>query len=521
MSLRLELHDTTMEAQPLTLSQDTEPTPFNESPIQNLPPELLEEIFDLCASSDLLPDLFRTERWLPSLRLAFSQVCCNWRSISLSSPRLWRRIDISFPRLAKEFLTRSGTRSLQVVAEPLSRGIKLCDEDLKLHAGRITSFDIYFLDRGELVDLFKDLQSDLAGLTTLSLKDDDTIYAGTTFIHLPPLVHVKKLELHNVSIPWHTCSGGSLTSLILRGLEPDLLTVSQLYDIFHCSPKLEYIELKHIWTDPFSRVDGQPPSPASLPHLHKLTLQAPGHFIYDILSGISLPPDTRIEITHTRSDIAPDSNDKISSLTPLTRSPSYVLHSELTTLRIGDDMIRLLTEGAQPWSEEPADTRFSFSSDYLHPQFFFHTAHTMFFHLSHFRTLELGKHLISPIPSGYIVEFLAYATNLETLRIARTDLHQLSEALSQPRPPPAAVGDGDLGMGTQSRLVCPNLRRILLGYEGRWPFSEILLRHIVDIARVRHEASIPLAVVELNVKPKGTMKLMEELRRYVARVVEL
>ncbi|KAF8064216.1 hypothetical protein FPV67DRAFT_1398479, partial [Lyophyllum atratum] len=381
--------------------------------VSAFPPEILEEIFALVVFSPFLSTDRRN-------RHAFSQVCHRWRAISLNYSRLWQTIDVSSnPYLAKEFLARSRVAPIHITSEYDAPEYRLCAEDFKPHAGRIASLDIWFRDYEEIIPLVSGLASDIPSLTTFSLKNIRGLRAKLIHIQVPPLTHLRKLELHGVTIPWNSCIGNleSLSLIGIRRLSPSL---SQLHTILQSSPQLRYLSLQHI--QPSGRNDPRPP-PVSLPHLNDFIIVSSGCIIHAILSLIVLSPTCRVQITSITTD-------GLTWLHPVTQNPIY--DPEVTGFRLQQTSIRMLRSSAPPWSDEHTDSRivlFAWAS----ASHFLHQNYQSSLHCSRFTTLELDRTVLTNLPAAYLLaNFLLELVNLETLRVAESDsLHVLTQALSK------------------------------------------------------------------------------------------
>ncbi|KAK1233289.1 hypothetical protein PQX77_003554 [Marasmius sp. AFHP31] len=82
------------------------------TPISKLPPELLSHVFSFCLTHPY-------SRTLAKNTLAFTQTCRTWRTLALSTSKLWSTIDICHARYAELCLSRSREATLSVVA-PIS-----------------------------------------------------------------------------------------------------------------------------------------------------------------------------------------------------------------------------------------------------------------------------------------------------------------------------------------------------------------------------------------------------------------
>lgn len=109
--------------------------------IDILPADILEEIFVSTVASrwgDSDIDL-GDETWYNGTRYPFTvaQVCHRWRTIALSSGRLWGHIDPSAPVVAFNFLSRSKEAPLKVCWKRNTPYTESPPVWLRPHAGRI------------------------------------------------------------------------------------------------------------------------------------------------------------------------------------------------------------------------------------------------------------------------------------------------------------------------------------------------------------------------------------------------
>ncbi|KAF9002498.1 hypothetical protein BDQ17DRAFT_1356967 [Cyathus striatus] len=81
-------------------------------PINELPMELLQKIFDSCFDVKGSQNLYSVILPRQHVTLTLSQVCKFWRSISLATPRLWTDIHINNPSHVKLWLQRSSNHPL-------------------------------------------------------------------------------------------------------------------------------------------------------------------------------------------------------------------------------------------------------------------------------------------------------------------------------------------------------------------------------------------------------------------------
>lgn len=450
------------------------------APISALPAEVLEEIFGICVS------------WLyghhkPKYRLAWTQVCRNWRHVSLNSTRLWQCIDICDSRLAHEFLIRSGTAPISIIsASPL----KLCTDNLQPHAERLQSIEV-FLFPDDMNDLFTSIGPNLSNLTNLSLKIPPVSTNFVLNIQFP-LTRLRKLLLDCVAIPWNSCRG--LTHLSLRGLGPDSPSIPQLHDIFEASPQLEYLRLESI--TPALTDDSLPP--VFLPRLRELSITGKAHIIFSLLSSLSLSSTTRLQLTCSVFD-------DLHSLLPMGRNWGYTSNAEADTVRLGQRAIRFIRPGACPWTEEPSDFFISLASSSSIPKSVLPHIQSLL-DLSHITSLELSTGVIFEIPLNLLTTFLAHLINLESLLVAFNDLEELLHALSSP----SNLSDSPLPL-------CPRLRTMSFSRPGDiwWHFKEQWIPPLLALAKSRHKSSFPLASLEFKQCHDISPEIAEEFKGLV------
>ncbi|KIM49714.1 hypothetical protein M413DRAFT_114927 [Hebeloma cylindrosporum] len=273
-------------------------------PIASLPPEILEEIFDICVSWLYT---YTSHQKPKKHRLAWTQVCQSWRRISLSSSRLWAYIDLCDARFADEFLVRSKQTPLSLVTTPKhnSSPLTLTTDKLTIHAHRLRSIDV-FLSPDEMVLLFQSIGPNLWTVASLSLKLPPMKSTLLLNIAIPS---VRRLNLDGVAVPWETCQ--NLTSLSLRGVNQEYTpSISEMYLIFMKSPRLQSIRLENYTPpNPDISLPPQPQSPSQpeshfihLAHLTDLTISTNAPTATTLLSRLSLTPTTRLQLHLSLSD---------------------------------------------------------------------------------------------------------------------------------------------------------------------------------------------------------------------------
>ncbi|KAF8172097.1 hypothetical protein BJ912DRAFT_106178 [Pholiota molesta] len=297
-------------------------------PVSTLPSEILEEIFRICVS------------WLydyqkPKHPLAWTQVCCSWRQISLNSSRLWQRIDLCDSRFADEFLVRSKEAPLSIVcASPL----KLTTDSLILHASRLRCIDVFLL-ADDMAHLFSRFGPGLPTLTRLSLKVPQQPSALTVDLAIPLVRH---LVLDGVTVKWQSCH--NLVHLSLRGLGPDFCpSISELHDMFANSPCLEYVRLEDMAP---RNIQTEPERSIPLIHLKNMIISAQSSTtITAILSGLYLGPHARLQLYISLRQglhlLFPNGLPYLSNRG----------RSDVGAVRLSRHSTHLLRHGAEAWSE--------------------------------------------------------------------------------------------------------------------------------------------------------------------------
>ncbi|KAF5329138.1 hypothetical protein D9758_017157 [Tetrapyrgos nigripes] len=211
------------------------------SPIQNLPPELLSEIFMLTCDPAGSNE-FGSAYWVPSgkprHRPAFqlSTVCSRWRQVALSTPGLWSKMNISFvhswPSWIPSAIETCLQRSRQV---PLALSLEGSIDNLlrddwrtvlsslaqQSHRWRSVSFNL------AVKPSFRPNFIDLLSLHTFPLLHSLTISAAGQWVTLPehsvfretPDLRLLQLNSETAAKSWHWSQGvynHHITSLTLQ-----------------------------------------------------------------------------------------------------------------------------------------------------------------------------------------------------------------------------------------------------------------------------------------------------------------
>ncbi|PPQ91772.1 hypothetical protein CVT25_000419 [Psilocybe cyanescens] len=432
-------------------------------PIAKLPAEILEEIFKICVSWLYGPKKTRHH-------LAWTQVCCSWRFISLNSSRLWQRIDLCDSRLTEAFLARSKQAPLFVVA---ASPVKLTADSLAPHAHRLHSINICLFP-DDITRLFSIIGAHLSTLTDLSLKVplmSSTVHLDVSF----PLV--RRLSLDRVAVKWEEC--GNLVELNIRNLAPAFCpSISQVHGMFRRSPNLEHVRLEGLVT-PCLEITSK--MPILLFDIEEMVISGPQASISALLSAVKLAPHSRLRL-HT-----PCSNDIFPRGLPHVAKVDDVIH--IPTVRLSTNGIRLLQNGTKAWSDEPRRTLFSISSA---QKFNIYNSLRSLIDISFVTKLELTAGVLYAIPVEDLNNLFADLYNLETLCTAFNDLEDLCTVLQLSLP------TSSCSSVSTPHLYAPRLRNLSFSKSADlwWHFKDRWLSAITACAKYRHLHSHPIQTIE-------------------------
>ncbi|KAG6819713.1 hypothetical protein H0H93_009329 [Arthromyces matolae] len=374
--------------------------PSGPSLIVCIPPEVLEEIFQICAA---IP-LNRGER--PN-RLAISQVCQQWREITLNNPWIWGRIEVGHAKLAKELISRSAGAYLDIVGAADTRMIKVRGTDLQPHTKRIRSFDISFRREYELGNLFSKIGDDFPNLSSVSLNHLEYLYraprgdANPVRSKVPYSSRIERLELRGVAVDWIS-KLKDMTMLELRGAGYDCTpSLSLLRQIIQSSPRLEHLSLDRVHTYDLDKVSSLPPVP--LPRLGIFYIEERPSQIFKVLALMSIPPSARV----------------ILDFRGFKRSPGDL---ENTRLIIQNENVKFLRPTELATYTSPGSARLTIGEEFgvLTPPDYL-AGLSEFFNLARFTTFETNKAVLSYLPIPFLVDFFSRFSSIQTLRVGPND----------------------------------------------------------------------------------------------------
>ncbi|TFY53392.1 hypothetical protein EVJ58_g9477 [Rhodofomes roseus] len=276
-------------------------------PINRLPQELLADVFLLVTE-----DGSYQERVLD-----LSRVFTQWRTVVLTTPRLWTHIPLRQRRLAELFLVRSGNTHLhyRVDGSTLSSTYPVL-QDLQgmLPLSRTKTLEVEAANEQELLLVFDLLAEPAPFLETLSLQlpaicewvkgVGDLVIRTTLFDDAAPKLRI--LDLDVVHVYWTSSIFANLTKLELRNQKCDMLPdVDTFLDVLERTPQLESL-LYHCWD---YEIGGLPryvgPTPncprvITLPELKRLMLEIlPSAWTSSVLGSLQVTARTRVDIVST------------------------------------------------------------------------------------------------------------------------------------------------------------------------------------------------------------------------------
>ncbi|KAG6817038.1 hypothetical protein H0H87_000450 [Tephrocybe sp. NHM501043] len=447
--------------------------PDGPSLIVYIPPEILEEIFQICAA---LP-LTRGER--PN-RLAISQVCQQWRLITLDNPWIWGRIEVGSPKMAKELLARSEGAFLDVVCAADTRMIKVRGTDLQPHANRVRSFDISFRREYELGNLFSKIGDDFPNLASVSLNHLgylDRLGNNPVVSKAPYSPRIERLELRGVAVEWISRLT-DMTVLEIRGVGYRYSPSAQLlHTLLKASPRLEHLSLDRVH---MTETPATPVLPVALPRLRIFYIEEVESVVFGVLPLISIPPNARVFLDfRTFSKSAPGDQEN-------------------TRIFIEGDNIRLLRPSELDAYDSPGSARLKTQDEQLPSSYLAGLSNVL--DLSKFTSLEINKSILSFLPTPFIVDFFN-RLNVDTLRVGPNDREPSHYN------PPRALAPGSY---LPPSATPPGGPDAALDPDGS--------KSILSLALSRHQCSSgPLKRLDIRIPIPET--IVETLRTLVSQVV--
>lgn len=240
------------------------------APIRRLPSEILSEIFLHCMDpKGFGPEYdFREQPCLDKMPLLLGEICSRWRSIALSTPRLWASLSLSIrpkylnsdTKLAKTWLSRSGTCPLFISlrnGKPFQNNMQRLMQVLLAHCEHW--YDIRLAVNMPILRALSPAKNRLPMLQKLYICMTN-VDAFDIFNSAPQLRYFYLAGynvLSKIQIPWNQlqyCDTGNLqTDLCL--------------DLFSLTPNLVRCTVS-----PSGQESSEPRSPVQLPHLRSITI---------------------------------------------------------------------------------------------------------------------------------------------------------------------------------------------------------------------------------------------------------
>ncbi|KAH9483529.1 hypothetical protein JR316_0002997 [Psilocybe cubensis] len=481
-------------------------------PIAKLPAEILEEVFKICVSW-----FYGTKK--PKHRLAWTQVCCSWRLISLSSSRLWQRIDLCDPRLAEVFLVRSKQAPLSVFS---GTPVRLSANNLAPYAHRLQSIDLC-LCPNDMVEVFSGVGGHLSSLNAISLKIPPVSHVIHLDVSFPQVRH---LSVDGVAINWDQCQ--NLVELNIRNLPPAFCpSIPQVQGIFRRSPNLKHVRLEALVT-PCLEATCESKLPIYLLNVEDMVISGPQASIAALLTTLKLGPQSRLRLyTSCSNDIFPHGLPQASSTNgDVIRIP---------TVRLSPHGLRLLYDGTKAWSEEPSRMLLSISAAQM-PNIY--NSLCALVDASCVTKLELNSGVLYSIPFKDLINLFANLGNLETLCTALNDLEELCTVLQMSLPTTASASSLSLspissscsfkinyGSNSNSNsvqpLYVPRLRNLSFSKSADrwWNFKDRWLTTIAACLKYRQSRSYPVHTIEFLRCQGISTTSTKELADFVSQVV--
>ncbi|OBZ73733.1 hypothetical protein A0H81_06123 [Grifola frondosa] len=228
------------------------------APIARLPPELLSEIFVVCAiqyfelqERDIY--YYGAPHYYSWIKV--SHVCRHWRTVALNAPRLWCRIALTSRSAVKELLTRSKKAGLSIRADfrhsysPLDERCKLLELAVE-EIPRFKELSISCTAR-TLQGIFRMLARPAPLLQKLKISDPgnaDLYYSYLPMLFSSETPSLYHLELRKVPIRWSNLILHSpLRHLVIVGRRDASVKPGGLVDVLTALdnlPMLETLELE-------------------------------------------------------------------------------------------------------------------------------------------------------------------------------------------------------------------------------------------------------------------------------------
>lgn len=300
-----------------------EPDASEQSPIDQLPDELLGSIFLLNTVKEVKDDQLLHDPYTTTLSSALA--CKRWHEVAMNYPILWSRI-INYekhpPALVKEFLRRSKTSLIEIGEDSAFKHVQLRYPRGKVvlqhmfeDPSRIKTLSLQIrLEPWEYI-CQNFLQYPATNIEYLNLITScpfpDCLYPGPLFADAAP--SLRRLHLQRCLIDFSSSVLSNLTELsVLDIVAPAILslrkpdhslkvapTVGGWLRVLENIPSLRYLTLSGAITE--NRVDEESLLNVSLPNLIFLTVGAKLHGGVSLLEHLSIPPSCGIRLRFNRS----------------------------------------------------------------------------------------------------------------------------------------------------------------------------------------------------------------------------
>lgn len=266
-------------------------------PVAKLPPETLSAVFRYCVSSMgcMVDD---------KNALAYSQVCCRWRTVALQDPALWTNPLCLYPDLGKIMIERAQNLPFAVSIN--------CSSNLKRYAlvelaatkhSQLSEFDVEAtaLQARKLTKLITGpmlfLEDMRLGVTSPTLLDSNGL---ERFTH--PRLRSLQLELCMVSPSAMCLSNPTNLHINLRSSDELQMNIQELVAVLEHNTGIEKLVLLNTTEEPWlGHLESRPLKKVVLNSLRHLHLEEDLGCITAILWHFSIPHMEKLRLTNHRS----------------------------------------------------------------------------------------------------------------------------------------------------------------------------------------------------------------------------
>jgi F-box-like len=243
----------------------------HSSPVLQLPPEVIADIFEACLPAITWPSNVHPRRkTVPNATMPFviGKVCSAWRQLAWLTPKLWSRISLLLEdctskdcELLEEWLLRSGRSPLSIHLTFDKDGAAAGDATRSiLHTIADCSErwrDIYFALPASLYEPLNPIRDRLPLLTTLSLFTRILDVGERNFQHFSAAPRLRHVEMYGYGREWMNISLDHVTKLSFSvvGIAHCMETLRCFPDLSHCTFKYMFLGREPLFPTLVSKVN--------------------------------------------------------------------------------------------------------------------------------------------------------------------------------------------------------------------------------------------------------------------------